>query len=578
MRLGCWIVVAVARVVLLWGAAHVGAHAADPPVTRLKVQLPWTHSSQFAGYYAAQMRNHFLREGLEVELIEGGHDISPLEALRQGKADIGISGLKSALEQVRLTPPVTHIAQIIQGPSVVIMCRVSAGVLTPQDLAGKKVGVFKIGDDRTVVRAVLKNLSIPEGAVELVDQRPHGRDLIENKVACATGLVFSEYLELLDAGIAGNDLMVIEPNKLGVPTLLDGAYVESARLRDADFRAALVKFLRASRKGWQETRISPTLSLEYLRAWNPSFNKDFELRSLEQLLPLIPTEPKKFGLLDLATFEQEASRYPAVRDPLERGGTKVWTHSIWNGLQESDGDRKLLSVSTRHYLGELSQSVFFKLFVFLGVFTYALSGVLEAIRREYDLWGRLMLAFISGIGGGTVRDLIIGGERMPFYYVLDFRYPLGIILVVFAASFVVARKAGVVESEAFKKIKMYSDIVGFAGLAVAGATYAVLADTPWYWVAPLAALTCAGGGALRDIVINQEPHTFKGIIYEEVALLGGVFILLGLLIANLFEHHHEPVTVVMAGAFLLVIAVRILIEKYGITYPRSLGGSGAAHH
>jgi uncharacterized membrane protein YeiH len=216
--------------------------------------------------------------------------------------------------------------------------------------------------------------------------------------------------------------------------------------------------------------------------------------------------------------------------------------------------------------------------VFFGVFTYALSGVLEAIQRRYDLWGRTVLAFLSGIGGGTIRDLIIGGDRIPFYYVRDYHYPLGIFCVVLLSSLLVWRYPNAYESSTFKSVKKYSDVFGFSCLAVAGAIYAIVADMQWFWVPVLAALTCAGGGALRDIVINQEPHTFRGVIYEEAAILGGIFIILGLLIANRFEHYVLPVYVTIFGALALIILLRLAIYKYDLRYPKSMGGGVSPSH
>eukprot|EP01037_Dinobryon_pediforme_P040746 gene40746-50064_t len=178
----------------------------------------------------------------------------------------------------------------------------------------------------------------------------------------------------------------------------------------------------------------------------------------------------------------------------------------------------------------------FKVLVYLGVFTFALSGVLEAINRHYDLWGRLILAFLSGVGGGTLRDLIIGGDRLPFYYVKDITYPLGILIVVLITTVIVLMYEDAPQSKTFKTIKKYADILGFSMLAITGAVISISAGLPWFWAPICAALTCAGGGMLRDIVINQEPSTFKGVIYEEAAIVGALFLVGGLMISNHFEY------------------------------------------
>jgi uncharacterized membrane protein YeiH/ABC-type nitrate/sulfonate/bicarbonate transport system substrate-binding protein len=550
-------------------------YSAETPLTELKVQLPWMHSSQFTGLYVAQMRRHFEKEGLKVTLVEGGPNIDPAKELQKGKVDIALVGLVTAWNADNHDQQITNVAQIIHGSSVVLVCRISAGVYEPKDMAGKKIGIFETGD-RGIIEEVLNKFSIPKESVEIVVQRPHGLDLVENKVACANALIFDEYISMIEQGVPYNDLLVIDTNKAGVPVLLDGVYVRTNQLQNPDFRKSLIGFLRAYREGWKETRIAPTLSLESVRASTKNYNQAHESKTLESMLTLIPSDTKQFGLLDLNKFDEESSRY--LKSDSTFSHENIWTHEIWNQLQKEDGYSTTFSVATKHYLDHFSHLTFFKIFVYFGVFIYALSGVLEAIHRNYDLWGRLVLAFLSGIGGGTLRDLIIGGERLPFYYVKDFHYPLGIFIVVFITSSIVAFYPKADQSLSFKRIKKYSDILGFSALAVAGAVYSINADMPWYWVPALAALTCAGGGALRDIVINQEPHTFKGVIYEESAILGGLFIVCGLVVSNHYEHTSLPVHLTIVMGTLLIISVRIIIEKFEIQYPKFLGGGAKIEH
>jgi NitT/TauT family transport system substrate-binding protein len=550
---------------------------AEEALSELRVQLPWIHQSQFTGLYVAQMRNHFKKEGLSVKLIEGGQNKSAANELRDGRVDIAITGLGNAWLAARSSEEqVTNIAQIISGAGYVLVCRKSAGVYSLKDMPGKKLGVWGL-DEKPFIEALLKTSAVPIDAVELVIQKHDGSDLVNNKVACATSMLFDEYLNVIEMGVPYSDLLVIEPNKLDLPALLDGVYVDARRLQDPEFRAKLVGFLRALREGWRETRIAPTVSLESVRSVSATFDKEHQLKGLESMLSLIPAEPKKFGLLDLTAFELESARYIKQGVNPHSNPEKMWTHSIWNELQKQEGSAPIFTVATKHYLKNISLSPIFKIFVYFGVFVYALSGVLEAIHRNYDLWGRLILAFLSGIGGGTIRDLIIGGERLPFYYVKDPTYPTGIALVVVLASILVAFFPKADQKDKFKKVKKYSDMIGFSCLAVAGAVYAILADMPWYWVPALAALTCAGGGALRDIVINLEPHTFKGMIYEEAALLGGVFIVLGLWVANSFEHSATPVLVTIVGSTLFILAIKWVIDKYNIKYPQFICSSEEAH-
>lgn len=104
-------------------------------------------------------------------------------------------------------------------------------------------------------------------------------------------------------------------------------------------------------------------------------------------------------------------------------------------------------------------------------------------------------------------------------------------------------------------------MVGFSVLAITGAGMA------WFWAPVCAALTCAGGGMLRDTVINREPNTFKGVIYEEVAIIGGLFVACGLFIANRFEHNVSFVWASVLGGLVLVMGLKLLIHRYHWRYP-----------
>lgn len=552
--------------------------ASEQKPSELVVQLPWTHQSQFTGMYVGQIRKHFEKEGLVIRLVEGGQKKNAATELIEGRADVALTGLGGAwLVSNGNGQQITNIAQIIRGSGYVIVCRNSAEVYGPKDIAGKKVGVWS-HDEKPNLDELFKKIGLPIGSVEYEIQKSDGSDLVDKKVACASSMLFDEYLNLLEMGVPYSDLMIIDPQKYGVPVLLDGIYVDSKRLSDPVFTRQMVGFLRALREGWRETRSAPTLSLESVRSVAATFNKDHALKGLESMLTLIPADEKKFGLLDLKTFELESNRYIRQGINADSVPDKIWTHKIWNQLQKEDGNSTTFTVATKYYLEKISRLNLFKMFVYFGVFVYALSGVLEGIHLGYDLWGRLVLAFLSGIGGGTIRDLIIGGERIPFYYVKDYTYPLGIVIVVLVTSTAVALFPKTIQSDMFKNIKKYSDVIGFAVLAVAGGIYSVLADMPWYWVPALAALTCAGGGAIRDIVTNQEPHTFKGVIYEEAAVVGGLLLVIGFLAANASEHSAMPVYLSIIISVVSIIGLRLAIYRYNLKYPKIFSSGALPSH
>lgn len=554
---------------VLFNVSLCSAQQSNSAIIRL--QLAWSHQSQFAGVYVAQIRKHFESEGIDVITFPGGAGINPLQELQNGNADIAISWFNNAFEVSEPGKRVTNIAQIFSGSALNIICRISAGVYIPQDVEGKKIGVWGVGD-QVILWELLDRLEIPRNSVEIVMQRPNGQDLIDGKVACATAMSYNEYLKILHSGIPSSDLVIVDPQKYGTVNIEDGVYVMSNRLQDPIFKEQMVRFLRALRKGWAEARVAPTLATQAVKNIAPNLDSAQQLHMLQIVLDLIPKESKDFGLLNLEYFEKSVQRLAAVSKNTNLDPKTLWTHSVWNELQEADGRQLPLTAATRFYVTEIVNSPWFRLLIYLAVFTYALSGTLEGINRNYDLWGRLVLAFLSGLGGTTIRDIIIGGERLDLYYVKDVIYPSGILLVVLAMTLIGIKYRDFHHTELFKTIKKYTDIIGFAGLATLGAMLALAAGLAWFWAPICAALSCAGGGVLRDVLVNQEPQTFKGVIYEEVAVVGGLIMTTGLLIANYYESSSLPVLITVGFTFISLIVLRLAIYKYKLQYPEILGG------
>lgn len=535
--------------------------------TRIRLQLLWEHQAQFAGFYVAQSRNYYAEQGLDVIILPGGPEINPITEIQEGRADIALSWLSNAWQHTNPEQPVTNVAQLFVTSSLLIVCRGSAGIYSAKDVIGKKIGVWNLGDE-LVVEEWMRRFNIPRDKVELVTQRPNGLDLIENKVSCATAMDYNEYWSLIHAGIDPSDLIVIS-DKQSVPHIEDGLYVLKERLQSGAFREAVARFLYASRQGWDSANFSPTLAIETVSRVRPDMNREHQRHMLENVLNDIDYRKSHFGLFDLKAYES------TIAKTLKNGVVKkeppyLWTHEIWRELQLADGSNPPIHTATKHVVTKVFESRFFRLFFAIGVLTFALSGVLEAINRGYDLWGRLVLAFISGLGGGTLRDLLVGGDRYPLSFTRDISLPTGILIIVLISIVVTIYKRDLHHSPRFKKFKLFVDVVGFSVLATAGAMIAIIANLHWLWAPICAALSCAGGGMLRDIVINNEPATFKGVIYEEIAVVGALIFVAGLMIANHYEHTSIPVYATIVATVGTIILLRTLIYRYHIKYPKIL--------
>ena len=562
------LLVLIALTVCSTGFANPPNPQAKPEIkTRIRLQLLWEHQAQFAGFYVAKSRNYYAEQGLEVIFLPGGPNINPITEIQEGRADIAISWLSNAWQHTHADKSVTNIAQIFVTSSLLILCRSSAGIYSAKDVIGKKIGVWNLGDE-LVVEEWMRRFKIPRDKVELVEQRPNGLDLIEDKVACATAMDYNEYWSLLRAGIDPSEIIIIS-DKQSVPHIEDGLYVLKERLESASFRDAIARFLYATRQGWNTANFSPSLALETVSRIQPTLNRDHQRHMLENVLNDVDYSKDRFGLFDLKEYESTISK------TLKNGAVKtepahLWTHVAWRDLRMQDGSDPPIRLSTKHYVSKVFESQFFKLFFALGVLTFALSGVLEAINRGYDLWGRLVLAFISGLGGGTLRDLLVGGDRYPLAYTRDITLPTAILVIVLISVLITIFKRDLHHSATFKKFKLFVDVIGFSVLATAGAMIAIISNLHWLWAPICAALSCAGGGMLRDIVINNEPATFKGVIYEEIAVIGALIFVGGLMIANHYEHTSIPVYASIGVAVGMIMLLRVLVYRHHIKYPKVL--------
>jgi uncharacterized membrane protein YeiH len=145
----------------------------------------------------------------------------------------------------------------------------------------------------------------------------------------------------------------------------------------------------------------------------------------------------------------------------------------------------------------------------LGIAVFAASGALVASRKQLDAVGFVLIGVITGIGGGTVRDLMLG--RTPIFWLRQPEIPA----IAAAAALLVFFFAHLIESR-FKAL-LWADALGLALFAVIGAEIALIAGAePWAAVL-LGTITATAGGILRDVVCNELPLILRREIYITAA-------------------------------------------------------------
>ncbi|HWM73526.1 MAG TPA: trimeric intracellular cation channel family protein [Nocardioides sp.] len=156
----------------------------------------------------------------------------------------------------------------------------------------------------------------------------------------------------------------------------------------------------------------------------------------------------------------------------------------------------------------------------VGIFVFAISGALVAVRKDLDIFGVLVLAGATGLGGGFLRDLLIGAT--PPTALADWRYllvPVGAGLITFAFHPALGRME--------RTVNVF-DACGLSLFCVAGAIKALeygLGPVP---AALLGMVTGIGGGMLRDLLAGRVPVVFRGELYATPALAGSAIAVVGI--------------------------------------------------
>ena len=152
-----------------------------------------------------------------------------------------------------------------------------------------------------------------------------------------------------------------------------------------------------------------------------------------------------------------------------------------------------------------------------GTAVFAVSGALAAGKRRMDLFGALVIAAVTAVGGGTVRDLIL--DRHPVFWIRDLRY---LAVIVGAGSLTFAY------TSVFRPPRQsleVADAFGLAVFSVVGARATLATGAPPVIVVIMSATTAAVGGMVRDVLCNETPLILREEIYATAALMGGALYL-----------------------------------------------------
>ncbi|MYM56734.1 ABC transporter substrate-binding protein [Rhodobacteraceae bacterium GS-10] len=304
------------------------AQAADD----VTLQLKWVTQAQFAGYYVALDKGFYSDEDLNVTIKPGGPDIAPAQVIAGGGADVVLDWMPSALASREKGLPLVNIAQPYKSSGMMLTCRKDAGIETPADFKGKTLGVWFFGNEYPFLSWMSKLGYSTEGGPDGVTVLKQGFNvdpLLQGQAACVSTMTYNEYWQVIDAGLKPEELVVFKYEDQGVATLEDGMYVMEDNLNDPAFVDKMVRFVRASMKGWKWAEENPK-EAALIVLDNDASGAQTEEHQVRMMTEVAKLTAGSNGALDVDDYQRTVqSLLSGGSDPvITKEPEGAWTHAI----------------------------------------------------------------------------------------------------------------------------------------------------------------------------------------------------------------------------------------------------------
>lgn len=196
----------------------------------------------------------------------------------------------------------------------------------------------------------------------------------------------------------------------------------------------------------------------------------------------------------------------------------------------------------------------------IGTFVFAVSGVSTAAAKKFDILGVVIIAFVTAIGGGTLRDVMIGVQ--PVSWMLDLNYIYTIILAVIMSFFFLPYLLKL------RRTLFLFDAIGLGLFTILGLEKALAIGLSPVVAVMMGTVSAVFGGVLRDILCNTIPLIFGGRIYATNCIVGGIMYLI--LISNGVD---KNITMIVTVALIIVLRVLAVKRNWSLPVIKSLGSN-----
>ncbi|APE34473.1 ABC transporter substrate-binding protein [Nocardia mangyaensis] len=330
-RLRSCLVAAAVAAAALTGCSTTdgGSETTADGLTKVTLQLQWFKQGQFAGYLAAVDQGFYQKQGLSVEILDGGTDIVPQTVLAQGQADYAVAWVPKALASREAGAQITQIAQVFQRSGTLQVSFASDNIAGPADLRGKTVGNWGYGNEFELFAGMTEAGIDPAEDVTLVQQQFDMNAFLAGDIDAAQAMSYNEYAQLLETKnpatgqlYTAEDFRTIDWNDEGVAMLQDALWANTEKLGDTAYQEQTVKFLVASLEGWAFCRDNLDKCRDLTVAAGATLGAGHQEWQINEVNKLIWPSPAGIGAIDEAAWDATVQ---IARDTKNAEGATVLT-------------------------------------------------------------------------------------------------------------------------------------------------------------------------------------------------------------------------------------------------------------
>jgi NitT/TauT family transport system substrate-binding protein len=304
-----------------------------PPPDKASLQLQWVTQAQFAGYYVALDKGWYLEEGIDLTIVPGGPDLTPVDLVASGTHDFGTTLLADLIVAIQGGKPVVSIAQMQQQNGLVLVAFKASGIDGPGGFPEKRVGVW-LGSWEAQFDALIAQAGLTPQDFELVSQGWSMDPFLEGELDVASAMTYNEFQVVLESGIPEEDLNIIDYADYGLA--FPGDVLMVGRELAEENPDLCTRMVRASLRGWQYAIEHPEEAADIVLKYDETGvqTREHQIAMMEEIARLLQSPDRSLGETDLATVQQVADtllEYGVLQGAVQ--AEEVWNSTFWEQAQ-----------------------------------------------------------------------------------------------------------------------------------------------------------------------------------------------------------------------------------------------------